>query len=593
MKFKRSGSQKKILITIATLLLLLGSTLIPLFNIITDTTVIKEESLRIILQDNHSEQNAVGDPVGDPAIQNINTSEVFSSIQGAINDSDTVNGNILEVNSSTYTENVIITKSLTIHGIGTGENQPLLDGGGGIGCVIAVNNVTIDNMNISNSSIGIFSNYSGVTVSNSTFWFDSHGIDLNYTKTCDSDTNYQLYDNSIQNNRFLIDTANDYDGAIIINIALNYQNHSGAVIIGDITVMDNHFLLNDSHAYAVLYKENSIRWLNEGSVSIGSFIFSDNTLYKNNNGNNGVYFIGSLTHLNNDSVSVDDIIVSFNTVFDQTNAAFYLEQYMAEYWSGTTTGIYGEILVTNNTISSSVSSDGIQISQTNICDFQDDASLSIGDCHIEGNNVIVSEGYAIVFYMDNIGYQLQDNASVLVGQVSISSNVLSAGNGLLVDYYQCGDTLSQDSSCTLGALQIVNNIIDSTENGIHIQQFSYLGFELYDDAVFCLADIHLDNNQVESGSHGIYFSQLLLGENLSGSSVCSFGNLTLDDNDISSSGDGILFTDNVSSFRLGNSMGGNSVVSFQDIQVSHNTISDSASGVFIGPLSVRGRKQQP
>jgi len=589
MKFKNSKAQnKKILVAVGVLFLLLGATIIPLLNMMTNNNVLEEESMIISPQNSYLKQNAVGDPVGDPVVQNINTTETFTSIQDAINDSDTVDGNILEVNSSIYAENIIINKSLTIRGIGTGENQPLIDGGGGIGFVIAVNNVTIENVNISNSSIGVFCNHSGITILNNTFWFDSHSIDFNYTADFNINTNYHVYDNLIHQNHFLINTTNDYDGAIIVNLALHYQNHSGTVTIGDFTITENHFLLNDSYAYAVLYNENSIKWLEDGSISIGMFNFSDNTLYKNNSGNNGVYFTGSLSHLKNDSVTVDDIIVSYNMVTNQTNAAFSLEQYMAENWSGTTTGLFGDILVMNNIISSSVSSDGIQISEMYVMGFQDDASLTIGNCHIIGNNVMVTEGYAIVFYMDNIGYQLTDDASVLVGPVIISSNVLSDGYGFLIDYYQCGFALHQESSCTFGDFQIVNNTIESTENGIHIQQFSYLGFELYDNATFIMADIHLDDNQIESGLNGIYFSQLLLGENLSEDSLCSIGNLTLNDNVISSGGDGILFTDNLSSFRLGNSMSENSVVSFHDIEMSRNLISDSESGVFIGPCLFGG-----
>jgi parallel beta-helix repeat protein len=134
----------------------------------------------------------------------------------------------------------------------------------------------------------------------------------------------------------------------------------------------------------------------------------------------------------------------------------------------------------------------------------------------------------------------------------------------------------------------MNNIIDVTINGIHIQQYSYIGFELSDNATVFLNDIHLDNNQIQSGERGVYFSQLLLGENLSGSSVCSFSNITMNDNDISGGGNGIVLTENISSFRLGNSMSEDSVVILQDIDVSRNVISNAASGIFIGPCVFGG-----
>ncbi len=593
MKIKSTKIQcRKMIVVSVTLFVLIGAALVPFINVMDRNTFLEEKSMIISPQNHYLQKNVVGDPVeplGDPGVQNINTSEYFTSIQEAVNDANTIDGHILEVNSSSYTENIVVNKSLTIRGIGTGAEQPIINGGSGIGFVIAVNNVTIENVNISETRIGIFCNHSGLIVLNNTFWLNNRSIDFNHTSNFNTDTNYCLYDNSIIGNLFMINTTNDFDGAVIVNLALNYQNHSGTVTIGDFTITDNRFLLNDSNAYAVLYNDNSIKRLQDGSISIGTFNFSDNILYKNNSENNGMLFTGSLTNLKNDIITVQDIIVSNNTAIDQTNAAFSLEQYKVEKWNGTTNGVFGDILVMDNVISSSsVFSDGIQISEISWWDLQDEASLTVGGCHIEGNHVTVTDGYAIVFYMDDIGTELQNNAHVMVGDVSISTNILNAGSGLLIDYYQCGDTLYHDSQCTLGDFQIVNNVIDSTEYGVHIQQFSYLGSELYDNATFTIGDIQLDDNQIRSDSHGIYFSQLLIGENLQDSSICSIGILTLNDNVLSSGGDGILFIDNVSSFRLGNTMIENSVVSLNDIEISRNTINDSDSGIFIGPCIFGG-----
>ena len=596
MKFKtRIAKNKKMIVAFGTLLLL-GATIVPLVNMMTKNTFVEEKSMNVSPNNIYSQENAVGDPegpLGPPQVRNMNTHKYFNTIQTAIYDSDTHDGDIIQVNSSIYPENVIVNKSLTIRGIDTGAGLPVINGGSETGFVIAVNNVTIENVNISNTSTGIFCNHSGLTVMNNNFWCDNHSIDFNYTSNFNIDTNYRIYDNSIVGNLFLINTTNDLDGAVIMNLALNYQNHSGTVTIGDFTITDNRFLLNDSHAYAVLYNENYIKSLKDGSISIGSFNFSDNTLYKTNSENNGVYFNGSLTDLKNDGVTVGDIIVSNNMVMDQTNAAFSLEQYMVENWSGTTNGVFGDILILDNIISSSsINSDGIQISDIFWWYLRDDASLTVGDCHIEGNHITVIDGYAIVFYMDDIGEELQNNAQVLVGQVSISTNILSAGSGLLIDYFQCGYRLYHDSSCTLGDFQIVNNIIESTEYGVELQQFSYLGYELSDNATFTMGDIHLDDNQIQSGSHGIYFSQLLIGEDMSDYSICSISDITLNDNIITSGGDGILFIDDLSSFRLGNSMSENSVVSVHDIEVSRNTISDSGSGIFIGPCLFGGENDK-
>ncbi|MEM2465306.1 MAG: hypothetical protein QXL85_06815 [Candidatus Bathyarchaeia archaeon] len=52
-----------------------------------------------------------------PPVYNLNTGEGFYSIQEAINDPGTADGHIIAVNPGTYTENVIVRKSLIIRSV--------------------------------------------------------------------------------------------------------------------------------------------------------------------------------------------------------------------------------------------------------------------------------------------------------------------------------------------------------------------------------------------------------------------------------------------------------------------------------------------
>ncbi len=60
-------------------------------------------------------------------VTNTRTSASFASIQAAINDAGTVNGDTLSVSAGIDTENVTVTKSLTIQG--AGANVTTVDGG--------------------------------------------------------------------------------------------------------------------------------------------------------------------------------------------------------------------------------------------------------------------------------------------------------------------------------------------------------------------------------------------------------------------------------------------------------------------------------
>ncbi len=114
-------------------------------------------------------------------VTNVSTAIGYPTIQGAIADPLTVDGNVIAVSAGTYNERVTMTKSLSI--LGAGEASTILDGTGlpGVGSGIVINtgltNVTIKDLtvrkyagNAPNSYAGIYGvgGNSGLTVQNVT-----------------------------------------------------------------------------------------------------------------------------------------------------------------------------------------------------------------------------------------------------------------------------------------------------------------------------------------------------------------------------------------------------------------------------------------
>jgi parallel beta-helix repeat protein len=159
--------------------------------------------------------------VRKPPVHNLNTGENFSSIQAAIYDSDTTNGDTITVDAGTYYENVVVNKSLTL--LGGDRNITIIDGNGS-GNVI---NITSDDVNISGFTIrnsGTGGNDAGIhvesnnnTITDNIIFNNTQGIRL------ESSNN-----NTISNNYFN-NTNNAWDDG---NNTWNITKTAGTNIFG-------------------------------------------------------------------------------------------------------------------------------------------------------------------------------------------------------------------------------------------------------------------------------------------------------------------------------------------------------------------------
>jgi parallel beta-helix repeat protein len=219
--------------------------------------------------------------VSEEGVHNINTGENFSTIQAAIDDNETKDGHTIEVDAGTYVENVVVTKRLTLHGIG----MPTVDANGtesaitvsADGCVVdgfTVTGVSTDS-ELFNFIAGIKVTSDGNMLVNNTAFNNNYGIFL-WASINNTIINNVVHTNNYgiclwgdyssywlgasSDNRFMNNiVSNNKDGIMVIlsrsNIITNNtvsSNSRYGIIFGDVSenmVYHNNFEDNTNQAY--------------------------------------------------------------------------------------------------------------------------------------------------------------------------------------------------------------------------------------------------------------------------------------------------------------------------------------------------------
>jgi parallel beta-helix repeat protein len=228
-------------------------------------------------------------PVGAAATLEVGPGKTYATIQGAVNAASV--GDTVLVYASTYSENVVINKQVTLQAAGAGA---IVDAGATlasdpttIGIKIAASGVTVDGMEVVNArghwSAGIAAsgNIRGITVSDCTVHNANSGINL--YETGDGATNL-ITENTVY------DIYNDYSTA-----------GCGIIAWGDSTPC-NDTTISDNDVYSTQ------RW----SIALGSDAVApcvDNVISGNNihdNNNTEAIGVGLINAVNN-SITDNDI----------------------------------------------------------------------------------------------------------------------------------------------------------------------------------------------------------------------------------------------------------------------------------------------
>jgi parallel beta-helix repeat protein len=222
--------------------------------------------------------------VDGAGVHNIDSGKNFSTIQAAIEDSDTQDNHTIEVYAGTYVGNVVVTKRLTLRGIG----MPTVDANGsGSAITIGVDGCVVDGFNVRGASTGSEFDFPGIkvtsdgnTLGNNTASNNFCGIWLYMS------SNNTIINNNLHSNNWGIlllwgSSHNNFTNNIVSNNSVGISVcFSGSNIITNNTVNSNSgygitFELGSKNR---IYHNNFVDNTNQaGEVKQGGYLYPSNS----------------------------------------------------------------------------------------------------------------------------------------------------------------------------------------------------------------------------------------------------------------------------------------------------------------------------
>ncbi|UCH90122.1 MAG: right-handed parallel beta-helix repeat-containing protein [Thermoplasmata archaeon] len=446
------------------------------------------------------------------SVINLDTGEVFYTIQLAINDPDTFAGHTILVKPDTYVENVVVNKGVILKGEDKGTT--IIDGGGKEDVV----RITADSVKMS-----------GFTVRNSGNGWLRAGVELNYVRNC---------------NLFDITATDSYYGFVVYYSHLNTitANHFSDNIFGiyiqgsdenDITDNDfdtNYFGIGVGYSDNNMIKDNIVSSIHYGTsifestfntvesnkfysrynVAIRIVESSDNTIKGNSvstNDNIGVWVVSSEDNLISDNdVSDNDkgIYVDRSTTNTLFNNHLSKNTYGIYVYSSTDNEITDNLVTENDYgIYSSSSSDNNYYSNDILENtygiyLYDSANELIDDNSILNNNdgvyADISTGISVtnnlIAYNTDRGIKFYSSDGTIEGNTFWKNGVdidIDPSSADIIGNTLTGSTIGIKVDDSTGTIS--NNVITGT---------AYAIYGYYSD------EFTVDGNTLSDNEYGIY-----------------------------------------------------------------------------------------
>ena len=348
------------------------------------------------------------EPTSTPGkVHNLNTSENFSSIQAAIDDPDTKEGDVIEVGDGVYYENVDVTKSLTISSRNGPANciikaakaddnvfEVAVDyacirgftvkgalAGGKAGIYLNASYCNVSNNNCSNSYCGIHleGSCNNTVSTNNCFSNNEDGISLS------DSSNNTLSDNNCSSNNWagicLHNSSNNtiFDNNLKNNLDGIHLQSSSNNILADNRCSSNWNGISFRHSRSSILSNNNCSSNSDYGIhlyeSSDNNVISDNICFDNGNGI-------ALSNSNNNNISTNNC--SLNDI------GIHL-------WLLSTDNIISNNTCSSNNIGFRLYETGSNTISNNICSNNGDGILILGSHNsiISNNNCSSNNGYGI------------------------------------------------------------------------------------------------------------------------------------------------------------------------------------------------------